>query len=76
MSGSPVGKEIASVRPMTREELDAEGWYDPPHGKPVVLELDDGTKIYASRDPEGNGPGRLFGMDPEGEAFAFNAGNP
>jgi hypothetical protein len=26
----------------------------------VVLELEDGSRLFASRDPEGNGPGALF----------------
>jgi hypothetical protein len=26
----------------------------------IVLELDDGTSIFPSRDDEGNGPGALF----------------
>lgn len=49
---------------MTEEEMDREGWYA--RGvNPVALELDDGTVIYPSQDPEGNGPGDLFGFDGE-----------
>jgi len=57
-----VGRTIKAVRPMTRQELAAEGW-GPERHPPAVLELDDGTRLYASRDPEGNGPGCLFGRD-------------
>lgn len=57
------GKTIEKVRPMTDGEL-PEHW----HGEhPVVLVLDDGTKLYPSSDPEGNGPGALFGHNKDGE---------
>ncbi|HRZ18686.1 MAG TPA: hypothetical protein P5136_01400 [Methanofastidiosum sp.] len=61
--------EIKEIRPMTKEEMDAEGWYgDRP---PSVIELADGTKLYPSRDSEGNGPGCLFGVTPKGEHFGL-----
>lgn len=54
------GQKIVDVREMTEDELEREHWH-PVHGNPVVLVLEDGTKIYASQDSEGNGPGALFG---------------
>ena len=62
---SVVGSVIAKVRAMTDEELAVEGWEMNRHGRPTVLEFGDGSKIYASQDPEGNGPGALFGVTSE-----------
>lgn len=69
---SLIGREIVSVREMTEDELDREGW-TPVHGQaPPVVELDDGSEIFPSRDPEGNGPGALFGMTSDGEPVAHS----
>jgi len=54
-----VGRRIAGVRPMTKTEMQHFGWDGWAPG--IVVELDDGTKLYPSRDPEGNGPGALIG---------------
>ena len=51
-----IGRTITAVRVMDKDELDEMDWY----GHVPVLILDDGTEIVASRDDEGNGPGRLF----------------
>jgi hypothetical protein len=61
-----VGLTITEVRPMHTDELLAEGWFTGPRGVPALLVLSDGTKLYASRDDEGNGPGVLFGAGKEG----------
>jgi hypothetical protein len=53
-----IGKKIVEVRQMTDEEVEYEGW--PGAGDDTVLVLDDGTRVYASCDPEGNMPGALF----------------
>jgi hypothetical protein len=66
-----VGRTIHEVRLMTVTELAAECWDASSGDCPVVLVLDDGTKLYASRDPEGNGPGALFGVDANGESFGI-----
>lgn len=55
-----VGRKIKAVRPMTEAEGEREGWSFGRHGPPMVIVLDDGALVYASRDPEGNGPGALF----------------
>lgn len=65
------GRTIKEARPMTKAELDAEGWEPTPYDCPLVLVLDDGTKLYPSRDAEGNGPGVLFGIDEQGRSFAL-----
>ena len=61
---------------MTKEELDVEGWETGRHTPPtvLVLVLDDGTKLYPSQDEEGNGPGALFGINPDGENFMLCKG--
>lgn len=58
-----VGKTVVGVRAMTREEMEEEGWDY--RGDCTVLIFSDGSRAYASEDPEGNGPGALFGFDAE-----------
>ena len=53
-----IGKTIVKVRPMTQKEATEEG-FESPQGT-AVLELSDGSTIFASQDEEGNGPGALF----------------
>ena len=53
------GAKIVNIREMTKKEADAEYW-DLSHNGCRVLVLDNGIKLYASRDYEGNGPGALF----------------
>ena len=67
-----VGLTITAVRPMLAAELRREGWEaNLRHGVPACLVLSDGSKLYASRDDEGNGPGILFGT---GKAGTFRVG--
>jgi hypothetical protein len=68
----PIGLKIVNVRMMTKLELEAEGWDMSFGGFPVVLELEDGGKIYASSDPEGNDAGCLFGMTKDNEAIIIS----
>lgn len=60
-----VGKTVKAVRTMTARELQAEGWDG--GNKPRVIEFTDGSTVYASCDPEGNGPGCLYGKMADGE---------
>ncbi len=68
----PVGTTIVEVRPMTEEEAEAEGWPLPRlpnmNSPTAVLVLSDGSELYASCDPEGNGPGCMFGVDDKGRS--------
>lgn len=64
----PVGSRIAVLRPMTDEECEAEGW-DPGYERALVIVLDDGGLLYASRDEEGNGAGALFAREPDGKTL-------
>lgn len=50
-----LNKKIVQVRYMTEAEQQAFGWYH----KSVVLQLDDGTLVFPSRDDEGNDAGAL-----------------
>jgi hypothetical protein len=58
----PIGLTVVEVREMTKEELDYEAWESFPSDFTVVIVFNDGSKIYASSDCEGNGPGALFGV--------------
>ena len=61
-----VGKKIVDIRPMTKQETKDEYWEETMNGPATVLVLDDGTLLYPSQDPEGNGPGAIFGKDKNG----------
>jgi hypothetical protein len=50
------GRTIVRVRYLREEELQSLYW----RSTTVVLELDDGTLIFPSRDDEGNDAGALF----------------
>lgn len=62
-----VGAKIVGARVMTKEEQEAEGWDF--RGDAVLLELDNGMRLYPSQDPEGNGPGCMFGTSKNGTTF-------
>jgi len=66
-----VGERITAVRPMTAEELAREAWTPAPFTQPLALELADGVVLYAACDPEGNGPGVLFGRTHDGQTFTL-----
>ena len=63
-----IGKVVVAVRLMTEDELDQEGM-DGHSRVPVVIVFNDNTRVYASMDGEGNGPGELFGIAPDGSGF-------
>lgn len=66
------GKEIVEARVMTDKEMKEEGFHNVGRGyNPCVLVLDDGTKVFPSKDTEGNGPGCLFGTMPDGQQVRF-----
>ena len=72
MTDNLEGKTIESVRKMTDKEMKSEHWTEDNMGsKPMVIVLEDGTKLYPSQDPEGNHYGALFGENPDGEKFGF-----
>lgn len=55
------GLTVKNVRPMDPVEMRKEGWEE--YGRinsSQVLVFQDGTKIFASKDFEGNGPGRIY----------------
>lgn len=60
----PIALIVENVRPITPEESAAEDWFH--RGDCSVIEFTDGSKIFASCDPEGNGPGAIFGVLPDG----------
>ena len=50
-----VGKRIAGVQWMSREDTDKNGW----HRRPIQIILDDGNWIAPMMDDEGNDAGAL-----------------
>lgn len=68
----PIGLRVADVRMMTKLELEAEGWQETWGSFPVVLVFEDGSKVYASSDPEGNDAGCLFGMTKNGQTIMIS----
>lgn len=69
-TGCLVGQKIKEVRLLTPAEMDKQYWETQLGGSPpVVLVTEDGTKLFPSRDGEGNGPGVLFGETPRGKGF-------
>lgn len=58
-----IGQKIVEFRPMTKAEMEGEGWEeDGIHTNPTVIVLENGTKMYPSCDEEGNDGGCLFGV--------------
>lgn len=65
-----IGKKIVAIRELSAEECDREGW-DIGFKSIAVIELDDGTVVFPSRDGEGNGPGVLFGYKGKKGFYVF-----
>ena len=63
------GSKIVKIREMTKKEAENEYW-DLSHDGCRVLELDNGIKLYASQDYEGNVPGALFFVTKDKKADA------
>lgn len=58
-----VGRRIVDARYLTKGEMEALGWTK----SALVLQLDDGTLLFPSRDDEGNNGGAMFGQ--QGKEF-------
>ncbi len=56
------GRTIKTVRYMRPDEAKSLGW----EKLSLVLELDNGTLLFPSRDDEGNDAGAMFGQDNKG----------
>ncbi len=63
----PVGRCVTDLRWQTAKEQKKEGWYSPA----PVLVLDDGNKIYPSKDEEGNDSATLFGVEDKDTVFVI-----
>lgn len=61
--GELVGKTVAAVRPLSKEELNDLYWEESYGSVGFVVIFTDGTCIIPSADPEGNGAGHLFLAD-------------
>lgn len=64
-----IGKRLVDIRPMTKDEIDDQCWPDKFYNKPIALEFEDGTTIFAARDGEINGPGVFFGTTSDHKSF-------
>jgi len=65
-----VGQKIVAVRAMTAAEMKRQGWcQDRQETAPIAIVTEDGTKLFPSKDGEGNGGGCLFGETKKGEGF-------
>jgi hypothetical protein len=65
-----VGQKIKAVRAMTTKEMEKQHWaQDNLEMPPVVVVLEDGTKLFPAMDSEGNGHGCLFGQTKGGRDF-------
>jgi hypothetical protein len=64
-----IGATVTDIRPMTQDEMSAEGWQK--REIPMCIVLSSGTILYPSMDTEGNDAGALFGIDQVGGAFAL-----
>lgn len=71
----PVGYAVKEVRLLTDEELRKEGWEKSMGDFPVAIVFHDGSMVYASSDPEGNGPGALFGITNKGTPVLVHPDN-
>lgn len=67
------GRSIKGVRAMTPAEKKEFDWevHGYGQGDPIVLELDGGLLIFASRDEEMNGPGELCVRTKDGKIITF-----
>lgn len=61
------GKTVVAVRYLSVEEQESLGWSH----RPLVIQFDDGSIIFPSRDDEGNDAGSLFGQGPDGGELTF-----
>jgi len=65
---SIVGRKITGIRQLTEEECQ-QIWGMPASmsDMPLTIQLDDGSELVPSSDPEGNGVGALFYFNSKGE---------
>jgi len=63
-----VGETIIDIKSMSTEEANRMGW-DTEDTFTGVIILSNGLRLHASLDAEGDGPGVLFVMKPDGNSF-------
>jgi hypothetical protein len=67
------GKKIKAIGKLSQSSMDEMMWYGE---SPAVLEFEDGTRLWPSRDDEGNGPGTLIARTTKGKTFYLVAQGP
>jgi len=63
MSGELLGQKLCAIQPLTEKRAEEFGFDPWGFENGVVLVFENGMHLVASRDPEGNGPGCMFGLD-------------
>lgn len=63
-----IGHTIVDIRPMTPEEIENAGC-EADRSTPMVIVLDNKSKIYALADSEGNGFGTMVFDAPDGQNY-------
>lgn len=63
---------ITDIGPMSEDETDARDWIiNPSIPAPPVITFDNDIQIFPMQDPEGNGPGVLFEINPDDEVYTI-----
>jgi hypothetical protein len=68
------GVKIKKIRKMTKGEAKKEGWNIHPETQTypfVVIEMENGIKLFPSADEEGNWVGAIFGETRKGKKFVL-----
>ena len=65
--GDLVGKTVGVVRPLTEAEAEQFGWDYDHESEAMAIFFTDSTILVPSADPEGNGAGFLFKINPDEE---------
>ena len=63
MSSGLLGQKLCAIQPLTEKRAEEFGFDPWGFENGVVLVFENGVHLVASRDPEGNGPGCMFGLD-------------
>lgn len=67
-----IGCEIQQVAQLSETAMEKRGWGGQHYQTPPALVLDDSSVIYPAADPEGNGPGELFIVEPHMDDGTFS----
>lgn len=67
-----VGRKIVQLRPMTRAEVEQEGWAYAESHAPTAVVLEDGSVLFPAHDSGGRiAPAYLLGNTPDNKPFSL-----